>query len=240
MSRRPQLVVALDLSDPAAALDMADALRGEVDLVKVGLELYLRAGRSLVEALIDRGHRIFLDVKLHDIPATVVGAMGALADLDLEMLTLHVGGGRAMVEAAVDARGVGERPLLLGVTVLTSLSAEEVEGLGFQEDPDTLAARWARLARSGGCDGVVASPREAATLKEAHGEEFAIVTPGIRPRGTVRGDQARVATPAEAVRAGSDYLVVGRPILRAEDPVGSAAAIRDEMERAMESIDDGR
>lgn len=228
---RPRLVVALDLPDADTARRAAAGLRGHADLVKIGLELFVAAGPALAEELRDAGWGVFLDLKFHDIPATVAGAVRSATALGVELLTLHVAGGAPMIEAAVAARG-DATTRLLGVTLLTSLDAGDLRRLGFEEAPGQVVDRMAAMAHDSGCDGVVASAREAAAIKRRHGEGFLVVTPGIRPAGTRRGDQARVAGVAEAVRAGADYLVVGRPILQADDAAAAAAAIRDEIEGA--------
>ena len=231
---RPRLAVALDVDDRQSALDAAALLRGHVDIVKVGLELFISAGPELVAELVDDGWSVFLDLKLHDIPATVAGAVRAAANLGVELATLHAGGGRRMIEAAIEARGGRDTPRLLGVTVLTSLDERQIGEVGLQGSVDDSVARLARLARGAGCDGVVSSPREIATIKAAHGAEFLVVSPGIRPSGSAADDQARVATAADAVLAGADVLVVGRPIMKASAPPAAADEIRTEMEEAYE------
>lgn len=230
--RRARLVVALDVPDAERALLAARRLEGHADVLKVGLELFTAAGPELVRQLVELRWGVFLDLKIHDIPATASRAVRVAGDLGVELLTLHAGGGRRMLEAAREGRGDTALPRLLGVTVLTSLDAEDLRELGIEETPRSRVERLCSLAYESGCDGVVASVHEAATIKAAHGEQFLVVTPGIRPPGAASDDQARVATPAEAVRAGADYLVVGRPILRAEDPPAAADAIRAQMDAA--------
>lgn len=229
---RPRLAVALDVSDAEAAIAAASDLRGHVDLAKVGLELFIGAGPSLVERLVGDGWGIFLDLKLHDIPATVAGAVRSAQRLGVELLTLHTSGGRAMIEAAAAARDGHPTPRLLGVTILTSLDGAQMEEVGMPGGAEQGVLRLARLARDAGCDGVVSSPREVAAIKGSCGAEFLAVAPGIRPSGAARDDQSRVATPADAVRAGADVLVVGRPIMKAPDPSAAADAIQAEMEEA--------
>jgi orotidine-5'-phosphate decarboxylase len=230
VSRRPRgrerLIVALDTGVAAEALGWAEALRGEVGLVKVGLELFAAAGPDIVRDLRGRGLGVFLDLKLHDIPATVAGAVAAHARLGVEMTTLHAAGGRAMLLAAVAARDRSASPglRLLAVTVLTSLDAAGLAEVGVSDSPAARAEALAVLALRCGADGAVCSPLEAERLRSRCGEGFLLVTPGVRPAGAGADDQARVATPAEAVRRGADYLVVGRPITRAADP---RAAARD-------------
>lgn len=226
-----RLAVALDVPDGVSAVAAAAGLRGHVDIVKVGLELFVAAGPELVRRLAGDGWAVFLDLKLHDIPATVAGAVRSASGLGVELLTLHTSGGRAMIEAAAAARDAG-LPRLLGVTVLTSLDDAQLEAIGMPGGAGAGVERLAALARGAGCDGVVSSPREVAAVKRVCGADFLAVTPGIRPAGAARDDQARVATPADAVRAGADVLVVGRPIMKAPDPAAAAAAIRAEMEQA--------
>ncbi len=220
----------MDVPDAERALAVAESLRGCADVLKVGLELFTAQGPGLVRELMSMGWGIFLDLKVHDIPATAAGAVRAAVDLEVELLTLHTSGGRKMLEAAVQARGAYRLPRLLGVTVLTSLSAADLPAIGLLDDPALLVERRCRLAHDCGCDGVVASVREAPSIRARWGPEFLVVTPGIRPAGADVHDQARVATPAAAVAAGADYLVVGRPVLQAEDPAAAATAIRASME----------
>jgi orotidine-5'-phosphate decarboxylase len=231
-ARAPRLAVALDVPDRAAALAAATRLRGHVDIVKVGLELFIAAGPDLVRELAGDGWAVFLDLKLHDIPATVAGAVRSASRLGAELLTLHAGGGRAMIEAAAAARSDDGLPRLLGVTILTSLDDAQLDELGMPGGTAPGVERLAALAHSAGCDGVVSSPHEVATVKETFGQEFLAVAPGIRPVGTAADDQARIATPADAVQSGADVLVVGRPIMKAPDPAAAAAAIKGEMEQA--------
>ena len=227
-----RLVVALDVPDAEAARRAAAGLEGHADVLKVGLELFTAEGPSLVREFTDAGWGVFLDLKLHDIPATVQRAVARTVDLGVELLTLHAGGGPAMLEAAAAGRGESAYPRLLGVTVLTSMDQAQMDAVGLDGSPAGAVDRLARLAHQSGCDGVVASVLEAPAIKAATSSNFLVVTPGIRPAGSAHDDQARVATPADAVRAGADYLVVGRPILRATDPAAAADAIRREMEAA--------
>ena len=235
MRRRPQLVVALDVDDRESARRMAAELQGGADMMKVGLELYLSAGRVVVEDLVEAGWPVFLDLKFHDIPATVAGAVRAARRLGAEMMTLHAAGGAKMLEAAVAAREGEQLPRLVGVTVLTSLERYDLERLGQAGELKEIAGGLASVVKKSGCDGVVASAHEAGFIKEECGSEFLVVTPGIRPTGTSNDDQARVATVDRAVRAGSDFLVVGRPILRAPDPGLAAAQIRAQIEKAYDA-----
>jgi orotidine-5'-phosphate decarboxylase len=226
------VIIALDHASQAEAMALVDRLGGSGTFYKVGLELYTRAGPTVVEALRARGKRVFLDLKLHDIPNTVAGAVRAASALDVELLTVHASGGVSMLEAAREAATGGVR--LLGVTVLTSLTASEVEGVWGREINSIRdeVARLAVLAHDCGIDGVVASAMEAGWIRRALGPERLIVTPGIRPAGTDHGDQERVATPAGAVAAGADYLVVGRPVTQAVDPTLALAALLAEVAEA--------
>lgn len=213
-----EVIVALDLPSSDDALRMVERLGDRCGFYKVGLELFTRAGPAVVEELIRRDKRVFLDLKLHDIPTTVAGAVGAASDLGVDLLTIHASGGAGMMEAAREA--ASGRVRLLGVTVLTSLKPDEMSAVWGRDIRSVReeVARLAELAVEAGCGGVVASALEASWIRGQLGEDLAIVTPGIRPAGADRGDQTRVATPADAVRAGSDYLVVGRPVTGADDP----------------------
>lgn len=226
---RPRLAVALDLPDAAAALACARRLHGEADVLKVGLELFTAAGPDLVHRLVEQGWDVFLDLKIHDIPATAERATAAATRLGVAMLTLHTTGGPAMLAGAIAGRAGAQRPALLGVTVLTSLDQAALAAIGASGTPAELVRRRTHIARDAGIDGVVCSVHEAAAVKQACGSSFLAVTPGIRPAGAPHGDQARVATPAQAVAAGANVLVVGRPIVAAADPVAAARAIRAEM-----------
>ncbi|MDX9741458.1 MAG: orotidine-5'-phosphate decarboxylase [Gammaproteobacteria bacterium] len=222
-----RIIVALDYPDPAQALRTAERLDPAACRLKVGKELFTRGGPSLVEQLQRRDFAVFLDLKFHDIPNTVAAACRAAGALGVWMLNVHAQGGRHMMEAAREALGGFQHPpLLIAVTVLTSLGATELKELGHTESPETLALRLAALARSAGLDGVVCSAQEAAALKKANGDDFVLVTPGIRPVGTSNDDQQRVMTPAAALAAGSDYLVIGRPITAAADPLVALQGIR--------------
>lgn len=222
-----RVIVALDYPDPAQALRMAERLDPAACRLKVGKELFTRGGPSLVEQLHRRDFSVFLDLKFHDIPNTVAAACRAAGSLGVWMLNVHAQGGRRMMEAAREALdGFQHPPLLIAVTVLTSLGAEELKELGHTESPDQLVLRLAALTRSAGLDGVVCSAQEAAALKKANGDDFVLVTPGIRPAGSSKDDQNRVMTPEAALAAGSDYLVIGRPITAAPDPLMALAEIR--------------
>lgn len=227
-----EIIVALDLPTTAEALLLVDRLGAEVDFYKVGAPLFTRVGPSIVEELTGRGKRVFLDLKFHDIPNTVAQSVAAAAALGVDLLTVHASGGSAMLRAAREAVPPGAGTRILGVTLLTSLSAAEVEEVwgkelrSLRED----VARLAAIAAEAGLDGVVASAIEAEALKRRHGPEFLVITPGIRPAGHLAGDQARIASPVEAVRAGSDFLVIGRPVLTADDPAAVIAAVQAQIE----------
>lgn len=227
---RKRIIVALDYANPDQALAMADRLDKDLCRVKVGKELFTRAGPALVERLTGRGFDVFLDLKFHDIPHTVAAACAAAADLGVWMLNVHAQGGRRMLAAAREGiERFSPRPLLIAVTVLTSLSDEDLRETGHAEGSALLVERLAGLTAAAGLDGVVCSPREAAALRRSHGAGFVLVTPGIRPDGSARDDQQRIMTPAEAIRAGSDYLVIGRPITTAADPVTVLQTIQAEI-----------
>ena len=231
---RERLLVALDAPDLDAALALVAQLRPHVGGFKVGLELCTAAGAPrVVEAVAGAGGAVFLDLKLHDIPNTVAGAVRAACALGpaVRMLTLHASGGLAMLRAAAEAAApFPQRPLLLGVTVLTSVDAAALrDELGVAAPLEAQVLQLARLAQAAGLDGVVASPHEAAAIRRACGPGLLIVTPGVRPAWADAGDQRRVLTPAEALASGADYLVVGRPITAAPDPAAAAARIVEEL-----------
>lgn len=220
-----RLIVALDTTDPARAATWAAATAPHVGLFKLGLEFFLANGPAGVRGI--GGRPIFLDLKLHDIPNTVAGAVRAVLPLKPRMLTVHVSGGAAMLEAARTAAEPpgAERPMILGVTVLTSLAAADLAATGVNDAPAGQVLRLARLALAAGADGLVCSPLEVAMLRDALGNGPTLVVPGIRPAGAAAGDQARTMTPEQAVAAGADYLVIGRPITGAPDPAAAASAI---------------
>jgi len=201
------------------------------DVFKVGSTLFTAEGPQAVEMLAGLGARIFLDLKFHDIPSTVAGAVAAAAQLPrVQLLTLHAAGGLAMMKAAREAvSGKKRRPALLGVTILTSLDAAALRSVGVPSTPAAQAVALARLAKKAGLDGVVASAQEVRAIRQACGPKFLIVVPGIRPASTSLDDQSRVATPAEAIRAGANYLVVGRPITAAPNPRAAAQSVRKEI-----------
>lgn len=233
-----ELIVALDVPTAEEARALVDRIGDAADFYKVGAHLFTAAGPDFVHELLGDGKRVFLDLKYHDIPHTVAGSVAAAAALGVDLLTMHVSGGTGMMRAALDA--VGDAPTrLLGVTLLTSLSATEVEEVWDKQlrSMREEVARLAGMAAEAGLHGVVSSALEAEALKRRHGADFIVVTPGIRPGGEGTGDQVRTATPAEAVRAGSDYLVVGRPIIAAEEPAEVARAIREEIDGALQPAD---
>ena len=238
MNTHSRTLVALDVDTADKALDLAERLQGEVSGFKVGLELINAAGFDLLDALkarVGAEARVFYDCKFHDIPNTVLGASRAAARRGVWMFNVHASGGRAMMQAAVlgaaegaDLAG-GKKPLVIAVTVLTSISADMLQGeLGATRPMTDQVVYLARLAQDAGCDGVVASPHEIKALQEACGREFVLVIPGVRPAGAALDDQKRVMTPGEAVQAGAHYIVVGRPITASPDPAQAAAAINAE------------
>ena len=232
MNARDRLIVALDVPKADAARALVDRLAGHVGLFKVGSQLFTAAGPELVHEIVGRGEKVFLDLKFHDIPNTVAGAVASATRLGVSLVDVHGLGGRAMVEAAVGALpAMGTR--LLAITILTSHDQETLGEIGVKGSMVESVRRLAQLAKDAGADGVVVSPQEVATVREACGSDFLIVTPGIRPAGAALGDQARAATPAAALAAGADYLVVGRPITEAADPAAAADAIVREMETAL-------
>ena len=221
-----RVIVALDFPDAGAALAAAGRLDPALCRVKVGKELFVSAGPAIVGQLHERGFEVFLDLKFHDIPNTVAGACRAAARLGVWMLNVHASGGSAMMRAAREAVAAFPRPpLLIGVTVLTSLSDAELGEVGFAGSAADNVARLARLAASSGLDGVVCSAEEAAMLRGALGAGFVTVTPGIRLAGGAKGDQSRVVTPEDAVRLGAHYLVIGRPVTQAADPAATLQSI---------------
>jgi len=228
---RDRLIVALDFPSPARALQLADELRGLCRWVKVGMELYYAAGNSVVERLRARGFDVFLDLKLYDIPNTVAGAVRSVTGIGASLLTVHASGGAAMLRAAAEAADRTDAPKLLAVTVVTSMDAAELSGVGVTDTPAAQALRLARLAQSEGIDGMVCSAQDIAALRDAVGPRATLVVPGIRPSGAKAGDQKRVATPADAIAQGASMLVVGRPITQADDPAEATAAILAEMAR---------
>lgn len=225
-----RVITALDYPDAASALECAKRLKPELCALKVGKELFTAAGPQLVEKLQDQGFKIFLDLKFHDIPNTTSKAVAAAARLGVWMVNVHCSGGRVMMEAAAEAAASqAHKPILIGVTVLTSMDEAQLKDLGITDPIDEVVLRLASLAKECGLDGVVSSAREAALIKERIAQPFVNVTPGIRPAGAALGDQKRVLTPLEALKAGADYLVIGRPITQAADPVAALESINAEI-----------
>jgi orotidine-5'-phosphate decarboxylase len=231
MTADPRVIVALDFASGEQAAAFVDRLQPGSCRLKIGKELFTREGPALVRRFVEQGHDVFLDLKFHDIPNTVARACEAAAALGVWMVNVHASGGSKMMRAAKQALDTvpGRRPLLIGVTVLTSMDEADLVEVGISVAPEQQVLRLATLARAAGLDGVVCSPREAALLRQAIGEDFTLVTPGVRPQGASLDDQARVLTPAEAIRQGSSYLVMGRPITQAEDPVAALAAVNREL-----------
>jgi len=236
----PTLIVALDSSQTRSALDLRERLDGLVDFFKVGSELFTSGGPQVVEALGRSGARVFLDLKFHDIPNTVGRAVAAACRLGVSLVDVHASGGQAMMIAAAESARLaspkGNRPLVLGVTVLTHLADEDLPQLGIGNASREQVVRLARLAHRSGLDGVVASAAEVAAVREATGDELAVLVPGVRPGWASQAhDQARIATPAEAARAGARYIVVGRAITTQKDPRAAALRILEELESASAS-----
>jgi orotidine-5'-phosphate decarboxylase len=224
------LILVLDLPDRRETERLLDRVGSSVAWVKVGLQLFTRYGPSIVEEIANRGYRVFLDLKLHDIPNTVARAVDSLSVLPISMLTLHTSGGSEMMRWALKAQAAGNpNLLLLGVTVLTSTNQAGLEETGVLTDPASQVVRLAQLAIDAGLKGLVCSPLELSILRSKFGPEIALVTPGIRPAGTDLNEQKRVMTPVDAMRAGASHIVVGRPILRAADPAKAANAIQAEL-----------
>ena len=225
-SSDPKVIVALDYNNADAVYQLADRLDPGLCRLKVGKELFTVAGPNVVRNLVARGFDVFLDLKFHDIPNTTANACAASADLGVWMVNVHASGGRKMMETAKARLEMqGSSTLLTGVTILTSMSAEDVAEIGIQRSPADQVLHLAGLAKQSGLDGVVCSAQEAVSLKAACGQDFKLVTPGIRPAGSAAGDQHRIVTPEQAVADGSDYLVIGRPITQAEDPIAVLKAI---------------
>lgn len=216
----PKVIVALDFADAASAAALAERLDPSMCRMKVGKELFVRGGARIVESIQAKGFQVFLDLKFHDIPNTVAAACRAAAELGVWMVSVHALGGLQMMEAAAEAvAGYKARPLCIAVTILTSLDAVDLQDIGLAGAPAENVNRLAALVVRAGLDGVVCSAPEAQRLRRSHGAGFQLVTPGIRPEGTDMNDQKRVMTPGQAIAAGASYLVIGRPVNRAEDPL---------------------
>jgi orotidine-5'-phosphate decarboxylase len=229
---KTRLAVALDYPDAYQAMKLVDSLGQTCQWFKVGMELYYAAGNDIIRQLRDRGFDVFLDLKLHDIPNTVAGAVRSVSQTGASLLTIHAGGGAAMMTAAAEAARVPGSPRLLAVTVLTSMDTTQLAGTGITASPADQVLRLANLATKSGIDGFVCSAEEVASLRAATGPDTLLVIPGIRPTGAAIGDQKRVATPAQAIAHGASLLVVGRPITQAPDPAAAAEAILDEIAKA--------
>ena len=226
-----ELIVALDVSTAAEAEDVVIRLGSSVNFYKIGLELFSATGPDVVARVKEHGKRVFLDLKLHDIPRTVERAVKSCAVLGVDLLTIHSSGGRAMIQAAAEAASAAgaAAPRIVAVTCLTSLDQADLTALGIGRSMAEQVAALGSLAVSSGAHGIVCSPQEVAAMRKLRGASALLVTPGVRPAGAAVGDQKRVATPAQAVRDGSTHLVVGRPILEAADPCAAAAAISAEI-----------
>ncbi|MCP3852422.1 MAG: orotidine-5'-phosphate decarboxylase [Gammaproteobacteria bacterium] len=220
LTKEPRIIIALDYKDEVSTMALVDQLEPSLCRLKVGKELFVRCGPALVQKLINKGFDVFLDLKFHDIPNTVAAACSAAADMGVWMVNVHASGGRKMMEFAREAIEKSDhKPLLIGVTILTSLSRQDIAEVGLDIEPADQVLRLAKLANASGLDGVVCSPQEVMTLKKEIRQDFSLVTPGVRPAGSAIGDQQRIMTPSEALSSGSDYLVIGRPITAQKDPV---------------------
>lgn len=227
----PKIIVALDFPSQDTALALADQLDPAKCRLKVGKELFTRSGPELVKSLQGRGFDVFLDLKFHDIPNTTSAAVAAAADLGVWMVNVHASGGEKMMVACrerLESFGA-DKPLLIAVTVLTSMSDADLAGIGITDSAEAQVSRLAALTRNCGLDGVVCSAQEAPRLKAEQGADFQLITPGIRPLSADKGDQQRIMTPTDALKAGSDYLVIGRPITQASDPLAALEAIHAEV-----------
>ena len=233
ITSKDRLIVALDVPSAAAAQNLVRSIGDAAVFYKVGLQLFTAEGPNIVRDLVASGKRVFLDLKIHEIPNSAAGAIRSAAALKVDMVTVHASGGIKMMKAAVVAAASAEKPLLvLAVTVLTSLSDEDLQELGCDANPQAQVLRLAKLAQQSGCGGLVSSPNEVAELRATLGTSMKLVIPGIRPSGADAKDQVRTATPAQAIRCGADYLVVGRPINAAADPAAAAKSIVLEIEQA--------
>jgi orotidine-5'-phosphate decarboxylase len=227
---QPKIVVALDYPDATSALQFVDRLDPSLCRLKIGKELFTAAGPNLVEKLVDRNFGVFLDLKFHDIPTTVKKACEAASRLGVWMLNVHASGGTAMMEAAREGvERSGRKPFLIAVTVLTSMNQEALQQIGIQHPLQEQVLRLANLTQQAGLDGVVCSAQEAQMLKKELGKDFCLVTPGIRPSFASLDDQSRIVTPSQAIALGADYLVIGRPVTQAEDPLAVLQSIHQEL-----------
>ena len=234
MSKRDcKLILALDLPDRESALKILDVLRGKLEWVKIGLQMYLKYGANFVREVSGMGFKIFLDLKLFDIPNTVASAVESVSVLPVSMLTIHASGGREMMRRAVESAAERNPELLiLGVTVITSFDADSLAETGVELEPEWQVEKLAKLAVDSGLKGLVCSPLEIEGLRSILPEDTVLVTPGIRPSGSSADEQKRIMTPADAARAGSDFIVVGRPILKAENPAFAVSKILEEIANA--------
>lgn len=234
-----RILVALDVDSQDRAFELVDALTGHVGGFKIGKELFVTAGPSVVHRIVETGSKVFLDLKFHDIPNTVAGAVRAATRHGVWMLNIHAAGGGAMCRAAVEAARATAKednrpvPLIIGVTILTSLDDNDLADVGLSSPAHAAALRLAKLSQINGLHGVVASAEDAANIKEHCGPDFLVVSPGIRPSGSAAGDQKRLMTPSRAIANGADYLVVGRPITQAADPANAADQIAGEVHAAL-------
>lgn len=235
MDNKERLIVALDVNEQEKALKSVDLLKPCVGMFKVGMELFYASGGSIVKQIKEQGCKVFLDLKLHDIPNTVAGAARVLAGLEPDIINIHASGGAEMMKAAVYAiKDEAEKlaitcPKVIAVTVLTSIDQEVFNQLGINGPVDRFVVHWAKLAKACGLDGVVASPEETIAIKKACSQRFLTVTPGVRPKWAEKEDQKRFTTPSMAIKSGSDYIVVGRPITKAADPFLAAKKIIEEI-----------
>lgn len=236
VSGGPKLVVALDFDNAADCMQLVNQLSPEFCRVKIGKELFTACGPKVVENIQSKGFDVFLDLKFHDIPNTVAKAVKSAANLGVWMVNIHASGGPKMMDAAVDALSTyQQKPLLIAVTVLTSMDAVQLNHIGVIATPARQVAMLAQLARASGVDGVVSSAQEVESIKQSCGKKFICVTPGIRPANAKADDQHRIMTPSQAIHANSDYLVVGRPITQATDPLLASQAIHAEIEAALKA-----
>lgn len=230
-SAKEKIIIAIDTPDAKSAKCLVEPLAGEGCLFKIGLQLFTAEGPSIVRDLQSLGARIFLDLKFHDIPNTAREAVRSAVRLGVDMTTIHLCGAPAMVQESVQA-AMESKTLVLGVTVLTSMDSESLQSIGIQSNPENQVLRLAEMGVANGLRGVVASPLEIAPLRKMFGPGLTIVTPGVRPAGSDLGDQKRVMSPAEAIRAGADYLVIGRPVTKAPNPLAALRTIASEIESA--------